>query len=270
MDANDPENTGLLLPPNVSLLQDSLEAPEALQTSLGFTQRLGDTGLYLDVEGIYSEGDNEIVLSDTNWRGNDDPGRINPLCTAINKYTNEGHSRYKALMVSLNGTLKGGHVIACNLTFADKKNISDDFSPAASSYPSDSADIEAEWGRARSDERWRAALTGIFRLPANFTVAPVYRYGSGQPWNRIVSYDRNGDTRFSDRLDSVSRNAEDGPSLGTFDLRITWTLDVSSGTIDFIAEAFNLLNRVNYSVNSVDDAEFLRRADTGGPRHPLR
>ncbi len=75
LDANDPENTGLLLPPNVSLLQDSLEAPEALQTSLGFTQRLGDTGLYLDVEGIYSEGDNEIVLSDTNWRGNDDPGR---------------------------------------------------------------------------------------------------------------------------------------------------------------------------------------------------
>ena len=44
LDASDPENTGLLLPPNVGLLQDSLEAPEALQTSLGLTQRLGKTG----------------------------------------------------------------------------------------------------------------------------------------------------------------------------------------------------------------------------------
>ena len=268
LDASDPENTGLLLPPNVGLLQDSLEAPEALQTSLGFTQRLGKTGLYLDVEGIYSEGDNEITLRDTNWAGNDDPGRLNPLYTSVNKYTNEGRSRYKALMVSLNGTLEGGHVVACNLTWADKKNISDDFSPAASSYPSDSADIEAEWGRARSDERWRAALTGIFRLPANFTVAPVYRYGSGAPWNRIVSYDRNGDTRFSDRLNGVPRNSEDGPTFSTFDLRITWSLDVGSGTIDLIAEAFNLLNRVNYSVDSVDNAEFLSGPTLANPDIP--
>jgi hypothetical protein len=268
LDPNDPENSGLLLPPNVSLLQDNLEAPEALQTSLGFTQRLGTSGLYLDVEGIYSEGENEIVLRDTNWRGNDDPGRINPLYTAINKYTNEGHSRYKALMVSLNGTLRGGHIVACNLTYADKKNISDDFSPAATSYPSDSADIQAEWGRARSDERWRAALTGVFRLPANFTIAPVFRYGSGQPWNRIVSYDRNGDTRFSDRLDGVARNAENGPSFSTVDLRVTWSLDVGVGSIDFIAEAFNLLNRVNYYVDSVDNAEFLSGPTLADPDIP--
>jgi len=257
LDPNDPRNTGLLLAPNITLLEDSLEAPEALQASLGFTQRLGDSGLYLDIEGIYSEGDNEIIIRDTNWGGNDNPGWVDPFYSQINMYTNEGHSKYKALMVSLNGTLSGGHVIACNVTYGDKKNIADDFSPVLTNYPSDSADIEAEWGRGRSDERWRVALTGIFRLPLNFTLAPIYRYGSGQPWNRRLGYDFNGDQRFSDRMEGVQRNSEDGPSFSTFNLRLTWTLVFGSGSIDFIAEAFNLFNTTNYDVNSIDNSEFL-------------
>jgi len=269
LNPTDPRNTGVLLPPNIALLQDNLEAPEALQASLGFTQRLGRTGLYLDIEGIYSEGDNEIIIRDTNWAGNDNPGRVNPFFTKINKYTNEGHSKYKALMVSLNGTLSGGHVIACNLTYGDKKNIADDFSPILTNYPNDPADIEAEWGRGRSDERWRAALTGIFRLPLNFTIAPIYLYGSGQPWNRRLAYDRNGDQSFSDRLDGVPRNSEDGPSFSTFNLRLTWTLDVGNGAIDFIAEAFNLFNRVNYDVNSVDGAEYLAGPTLANPDLPF-
>jgi outer membrane receptor protein involved in Fe transport len=257
LDPSDPRNTGVLLPPNITLLQDNLEAPEALQASLGFTQRLGNSGLYLDIEGIYSEGDNEFIIRDTNWSGNDNPGRPNPYYYQINMYTNEGHSKYKALMMSLNGTLSGGHIIACNVTYGDKQNIADDFSPVLTNYPSDPADIEAEWGRGRSDEQWRVALTGIFRLPANFTIAPIYRYGSGQPWNRRLGYDYNGDLRTGDRMEGVPRNSEDGPSFSTFNLRITWTLDVGNGGIDFIAEAFNLFNRVNYDVNSIDNAEFL-------------
>jgi len=257
LDPADPRNTGLLLAPNITLLEDSMEAPEALQASLGFTQRLGDSGLYLDIEGIYSEGDNEIIIRDTNWGGNGSPGRPNPIYTQINMYTNEGHSKYKALMVSLNGTLSGGHVIACNVTYGDKKNIADDFSPVLTNYPSDPADIEGEWGRGRSDETWRVALTGIFRLPFNFTVAPIYRYGSGQPWNRRLGYDFNGDGRFSDRMDGVSRNNEDGPSFSNFNLRVTWTLAIGNGSIDFIAEAFNLFNTTNYDVNFIDNAEFL-------------
>jgi len=257
LDPTDPRNTGLLLAPNITLLQDSLEAPEALQASLGFTQRLGKSGLYLDIEGIYSEGDNEFIIRDTNWGGNDNPGWVNPMYSQINKYTNEGHSKYKALMVSLNGIVGNGHVIACNLTFGDKKNIADDFSPVGTNYPSDPADIEAEWGRGRSDERWRVALTGIFRLPLNFTLAPIYRYGSGQPWNRRLGYDFNNDQRYGDRMEGVDRNTEDGPRFSQFNLRLTWTLNVGAGSIDFIAEAFNLFDTVNYVVNSIDNAEFL-------------
>ncbi len=264
LDPTDPANTGVLLPPNISLLEPSLEAPEAWQTSLGFSQRLGDTGLVADFEAVYVKGDNEIVIRDVNFCGNGvfcgpvtSPTRPNGNYTQINMYTNEGHSKYKALIASLNGTIRGGHLLAASVTWGDKKNIADDFSPALVNYPSDPADIEAEYGRSRGDERWHVVLSGVFRLPWDLALAPIYEYGSGQPWNRRLGYDYNGDGRFSDRAPGVGRNSEDGPDFKSFNLRLTKTVGIGAGTLDIIVEGFNLFNNVNYDPNSVDGAEYL-------------
>jgi hypothetical protein len=43
---------------------------------------------------------------------------------------------------------------------------------------------------------------------------------------------------------------------------------MGNGAIDFIVEAFNLFNRVNYSVNSVDNAEFLAGPTLANPDIP--
>ncbi|MEW6337621.1 MAG: TonB-dependent receptor [Acidobacteriota bacterium] len=252
----DPQNTGVLLTPNIALLDANLEAPEATQASLGFTQKLGDTGLFLDVEGVWIEGDNEIIIRDINWSGNATHTRPNPAYTMINEYTNEGRSEYKALMLSLNGTVGAGHMITASVTYGDKKNIADDFSPPLTEYPSDPADIEAEWGRARSDERWRAVVSGVFRLPWTFTVSPIFEYGSGQPWNRRLGYDYNGDLRLSDRAAGVERNDQEGPEYKSFSLRITKTFNLGDTSLDLIVEGFNLLDETNYDVNSVDSARY--------------
>jgi hypothetical protein len=265
LDPADPEHTGYLLKPNIGLLAPSLEAPEAIQSSLGFTQKLGDTGLFVDLEAVYVEGDNEIIIRDVNFSGNATHTRPNTSYTMINEYTNEGRSTYKALMASLNGTLKGGHLITASVTYQDRKNISDDFSPALTEYPSDPADIEAEWGRGRSDERWRAVLSGIFRLPWTITVAPVYEYGSGQPWTRRIGQDTNGDLRFSDRLAGVKRNDEEGPDYNNLSMRITKGFNLGGGRLDLIVEGFNILNNKNYDVNSVYSAQYLSSPTVTNP-----
>ncbi len=265
MDPNDPENTGLLLAPNIALLEPSLQAPEAVQASLGFSQKLMDSGLYLDVEALYAKGKNEIVIRDTNFGGNANPVFVNPAYTQINKYTNDGHSKYKALIVSLKGNIPGGHLLACNVTVSSKKNISDDFSPALTAYPSDPANIEAEYGRSRSDERYRVVLSGIFHLPWDLTLAPIYEYGSGQPWTRRLGYDYNGDLRLSDRAAGVSRNGEDGPDFKSLSLRLTKTIAFNGGDLDLIIEGFNLLNNTNYDVNSIDNAEYLSGPTIANP-----
>lgn len=267
LNPEDPEHSGIPLPPDSTLLAPGLEAPEATQASLGVTQRIADTSLYVDVEGIYAKGRNEIVVRDTNFGGNSNPVRLNPAWNQVNKYTNEGHSEYWAFITSLNGYLEGGHMITASFTVASKKNISDDFSPEFPfGYPSDPADIEAEWGRSRNDERYRLVLSGIFHLPWGITLAPIYQYGSGQPWNHLLGYDYNGDGKNSDRPAGVERNDMDGPDFRSLSLRITKTFKIpGGGDLDLIVEGFNILDNTNYDVNSVDKFEFLAGPTIANP-----
>ena len=167
----DPRNTGIALPPAAAGFDDEIVNPHATQLTGGYTARLGNTGLYADVEAIFVKGDDELVIRDTNWPGNDDPAcavsatrcRPNSSFSQISLYANEGRSEYKALVVGVNGVLWGRHTVSASWTLADKKNISDDFSPALNAYPSDPA---RHRGRMGPLPRRRAAPgRGVCRPP---------------------------------------------------------------------------------------------------------
>jgi hypothetical protein len=277
LDPNNPTTTGIPLARDAGGMDTSFVSPQAFQANGGYTLRLGSTGLFADFEGVYMKGDDEIIIRDVNWKGNTAAGCLGTAATCrpnlarnqINWYTNEGRSEYKAFVASLNGTLKGGHLVTASFTFADKKNINDDFSPALTDYPNDPADFEAEWGRSRADERFRFVTSAVIRLPLHFTVAPIFDYGSGQPWNRRRGYDFNGDGKNSDRLPGVSRFSEDGPDFAQVNLRMTYGLPMGSrAKADFIAEFFNLFNRDNFDVNSLQNSEFLSGPTLANPALP--
>ncbi len=270
LDPNNPTTTGLPLPIDITLLDKTLDAPEANQTSLGLTTRLGRTGLYLDVEGVYVKGKKEIVVHDVNWNGNANPTRPNKAYNQVNVYSNDGRSEYKALTFALNGNLKGGHLITSSVTFASKHNTSDDFSPEfPTGYPSDPANLDAEYGRARSAERFHVVMSGVFRLPWQVIVAPVFQYGSGQPWTRRYGYDYNGDGKTGDRMPGVDRFGQDGPVYRSFDLRLTKSFTIPGfGSVDVIAEGFNVFNSVNYDVASIDNGQYLSGPTLSNPAAP--
>jgi hypothetical protein len=258
LDPKNPTTTGLPSVPDVGMIGPKLDAPEATQASLGYTLKLGRTGLFFDVGGIYAKGRNEITIRDTNWSGNATHLRPNKSYNQINMYTNDGRSEYKALTLGLNGTLKGGHIVTATATFASKHNTADDFSPEfPTGYPSDPADMNAEYGRARTDEKLRLVLSGVFRLPLGFLLAGTYQYGSGQPWTRRLGYDFNGDGKTGDRLPGVDRFDQDGPAFREFNLRLSKVFPVSGINIELIAEGFNLFNTANYDVASINNGEFL-------------
>ncbi|HVG08931.1 MAG TPA: TonB-dependent receptor, partial [Thermoanaerobaculia bacterium] len=272
LDPNNPRNTGVLLNPDISLLAPDLETPESVQASLGWTHRFGASRFFLDTEGVWSEGDNEIVIRDVNWRGNATPGRVNTRFNQVNMYTNDGRSEYQALILRLNGTMRQADLVTASVTFADKKNISDDFSPVFPfGYPNDPSNIDAEFGRSQADERYRVVLTGIFHMPWDVTVAPIYEYGSGQPWNHRLGYDFNGDGKNSDRPVGVKRNDEEGPVFRQLSLRLAkgFTL-LGDNRFDLIVEGFNVLDNTNYDVNSIDTAEFLSGPTLANPALPFR
>jgi hypothetical protein len=267
LDPAHPTTTGWLQPMNIALLDKTLDSPEADQATLGFMIRLGSTGMYFDAEATEVKGRNEIIIRNTNFGGNDHPVRLNPNYGTINTYTNEGRSEYKALTLSLNGTIGGGHVLNTSVTFSDKKNIADDFSPEyTTGYASDPSKMQAEWGHSRSHERIRAVVSGIFRLPWGLTVAPIFEYGSGQPWTKRLGYDFNGDGMNSDRAPGIERFAEEGPVFRQVSLRITKGFQLGRSTkLDVIVEAFNLFNTVNYDIASMDSAQYLSGPTLANP-----
>jgi hypothetical protein len=269
LDPNNPTTTGIRLNPDISLLAPTLNTPRSTQASLGWTHALSSR-FFLDTEGVYSKGEDEIVIHDINFGGNANPVRPNKSYNQINMYTNDGRSEYKALILRLNGTVRQSDLITASVTLADKKNISDDFSPEFPfGYPNDPSKLDAEYGRSRSDERYHAVLTGIFHLPWELMLSPIYEYGSGQPWNHRLGYDFNGDGKNSDRPAGVGRNSEDGPAFRQLSLRLTKGFRLlGDQRLDVIAEAFNLLNTTNYDVNSIDGAEFLSGPTLANPALP--
>ncbi len=270
LDPARPTTTGIPSKPAIALLGPDLKAPQSTQATLGFTTRLGQTGLYADVEAIYNKGRDEIVIRDINWSGNATHVRPITAYDQVNMYTNDGHSEYKALVLSLNGNIKGGHVVTASVTFASKKNIADDFSPEfPTGYPSDPANIEADYGRGRSSERYRVVVSGVFRLPFQFSVAPVFEYGAGQPWTQRIGYDFNGDGKTGDRAAGVDRFGQDGPRYSNVNLRIAKTLAFGGLGVEVIAEAFNLFNTVNYDVSTIDGAQNLRGPTIANPAAAL-
>ena len=266
LDPKNPTTTGIALPPDVGLIGPTLNAPQATQVSLGYTYKIARTGLYANVEGIYAKGKNEITIHDVNWNGNANPTRPNKLYNQINEYTNDGRSEYKALVLGLNGTLTGGHILTASATFASKHNISDDFSPEfPTGYPSDPANMDAEYGRARTAEKFRLVLSGVFRLPVGFFLAGTYEYGTGQPWTSLYGYDYNGDGKTGDRMPGVNRFGMDGPRFTELNLRLSKVFGFSGVNVEVIAECFNIFNIANYDVASIINAQFLSGPTLAAP-----
>ena len=258
LDPAHPTTTGIVSKPAIALLSPTYKSPEATQASLGYTMKLGGSRLFLDTEAIYVKGKNEIVIRDVNWSGNATHVRPNTKYDQINMYTNDGRSNYRALVFSLNGNVRKSDLVTASVTLANKKNISDDFSPDfPTGYPNDPANIDAEYGRARGDERYRVVLSGVFHVPFGLTVAPIYEYGAGQPWNERLGYDYNGDGKNSDRPAGVGRNEQDGPPFRQLSLRVTKGFAIGAGELQAIAEVFNLTNALNYDVQSVNGGRYL-------------
>jgi hypothetical protein len=259
LDPNHPTTTGIVSKPAIVLDAPDYHAPQSNQASIGWTTRLGQSRMFFDTEGIYVKGMDEVVIRDVNWSGNATHLRPNTAFDQINMYTNDGHSKYQALVFSLNGNIRKNDLITGSVTFASKKNISDDFSPDfPTGYPNDPANIESEYGPARGTEKYRIVLSGIFHAPWQINVAPIFEYGSGQPWTHRLGYDYNGDGKNSDRPAGVGRNTMDGPLFRQLSLRVTKAIPVTGwGQLEAIAEAFNVTNVKNFDVSSINGAEFL-------------
>ena len=254
------------------------DIPDAVssQASVGIEREVADD-LSIAAEYTYNRGYNIVRLRDINVRkiGPNQfalPG-LDPRFLQLNAFEGTGRSAYHALSVSVRKRYSQRWGVAASYTRARALDNVTDFT--LETEPQDQTDLDSEWGPSTYDQRHRLVASAVYLSPeqgkwyGNWSIAPIFTYASGRPFNLLRGYDANGDAHtetdraiLSNGL-SVGRNTGTGPNFVTTDIRIGRQMATRARCrVDLTVDVFNVFNRTNYSgVNRVFGSRALTSAD---------
>ncbi|HLJ86687.1 MAG TPA: TonB-dependent receptor [Candidatus Angelobacter sp.] len=208
---------------------------------------------------------------------------VNPLVLQNNEYESNTAALYQGGIFEFKKRFSEHYTVVANYTYSKAYDDTTDFSY----FPSNQANLAGERGLSSFDQRHKVTVYGVLESPwknialNGFQFSPIVRYNSGHPFNLLVGTDQNGDRHgTNDRPAGAGRNTGLGPNYTDLDLRLSRQFKITERThIQFVAEAFNLLNHTNFSgVNNIVGANyggifgqsFHAQADpTASPSQPL-
>lgn len=205
-------------------------------------------------------------------------------------YESAAAAYYHGIVVEFNKQFGRNIAISGNYTYSEANDQVIDYN--SDFRANDQLEEDAEYSLSSFDQRHKFVIYGVLQSSArnaflrDWTVTPIFRANSGRPFNLLAGADVNGDRSTNgDRplftvggvaSGSLARNVGTGPSFATFDMRLTRKLRFSENvSLDLTAEAFNLLNHLNFaSVNNTvgstfDRNENIRGRSDVGPSTPL-
>jgi carboxypeptidase family protein len=263
------------------------------QSSIGVQRQIGST-IAVEADYVYSQGRNEKEIIENmnltynpatgaNYPFSDIARRAYPDYGAISMLVREGWSSYHALQTAVTKRLSNRWQGSATYTlsgfwdaqprpFTGTQHVSFPTSP----------DMGGEFSLSASDLRHRAVLNGIWEVGRGFLVSGSYYLGVGQRAQTIYGGDLRNiagvggpETLVRQRLRPdgtiVPRNSFTQPRRQLVALRAQQRFIVGRFAIDGIAEAFNLFNSPNWTIETQESnrqfgqavqAEF-RRAQLG-------
>jgi hypothetical protein len=248
-----------ITPAVISTVDKNIVNPYSQQGSFG-VERAITTNLSLSANYLVNRGVKVLLGRNTNLRqsGTNIYGPtfapIDPRVLQNNQVESSGSSTYHGMV--LTATKRYSRKNQFQVSYTLSKAIDNVTDIVTDLEAANQLDLRAERGLASVDQRHRLVISSVTNLPFETTVAPIFIYSSGHPFNLLMGFDANGDTNpNTDRPPFAGRNTGIGPNLVTFDLRLAKDFRLGaegSRRISAIIEAFNLFNRVNYSgVNTV-------------------
>lgn len=184
-----------------------------------------------------------------------------PLIFQDNVYESTGPAVYHAFVAELQRRFSDHVSFTMNYTFSKAIDEVTDFN--ADFQANDQTNLRAERSLSAFDQRHKFVAYGTFetgagaqvpRVLSDIVFTPIVRANSARPFNLLTGFDLNQDRHSTtDRPAFAGRNTGIGPNFWTIDVRLNKRVKFAEkGQLEFIAEAFNLLNRLNYrSVNNV-------------------
>ena len=199
-----------------------------------------------------------------------------PQLLQTDQYSSLGSSLYEGGILEVKKrfsdhlSLFGSYTLS--KAFDTNTDFNSDFGPA------DNTNLAGERALSDFDQRHKVVASAIVdtgnrgdsafgRFASGFQFAPIFRYNSGHPFNLLAGADVNGDRHSTnDRPIGAPRNTGLGPDFMSLDMRISRRIKMTEKSdIQFVAEGFNLFNRLNFaSVNNVVGPSFGLAKALGG------
>jgi uncharacterized membrane protein YgcG len=196
--------TGAVTPatPTVYQISPRLHSPYTMQSAFSVERQLTKSAT-LAVNYINSRGFDQLLTINANAPFPGTP--CSPSCLPeiggnLYQYVSEAVFRQNQLWVNTN--VRAGSKIQFFGYYV--LNYANSDTSGVSSFPSNSHNISADYGRASFDTRNRLFFGGSFALPYNFRLSPFMIASSGSPFNVTTSNDLNNDSIFNDRPSLVS------------------------------------------------------------------
>jgi hypothetical protein len=235
----------------------TIKQPFTDQANLGFSREIGK-GLAIEVDGVYAHGQDLGTRPRLNVRsaGGTSPrvlAGILPTTGALNFRIDisEGVAHYKGVSFAVKKRFDGKFQMLASYTLSESTSstslrATDEFGEYDVLNARDPFADNQE-GPTRTDTRHRITASAVWMPGKDFTLSPVVRYKSAQPFNIITGVDSNGDGLNWDLPAGVETlNSGRGESFFQLDMRLSKKFRFGSRTaLELIAEGFNLTNDTN-------------------------
>ena len=202
----------------------------------------------------------------------------------ILQFQSSANSLYNGLTLDLQKRFSNNWQMRLAYTYSKVKDDKPDATAVVpgtddAKYAQNPLNLHGDYAPGDNDVPHRVVLSGVWSLDSysqhmggvsraifgGWTISGIASYQSGQPYSAVVNTDINNDGNArSDRAPGFARNSFRLPSQVTVDPRVAKEIGIFAGArIQFIAEAFNLLNRSN--VNNVRNTYYTVTNTAGVP-----
>lgn len=196
----------------------------------------------------------------------------------IEEFQSSANSIYHGLTVQLNKRFSHQFQLLGSYTFG---KVIDDTPDQTSVVPfsfddakmvQNPLDTAGDRGPGVNDQRHRFVLSGVWDLDpyakplpplargflGGWQLSGIFTGESNQPYSGLVGFDLNGDSNsFTDRTPGLGRDTFYMPKIVDLDFRVTRSVAIREQMrLEFIAEAFNLLNHAN--IIAVNTTQYFR------------
>lgn len=266
--------TGFVLPGagagGINIIDNGLQNPTIQQMNIGIQRELA-RNYVLRADYLHNYGTHFII-------GRTIGSVFNPVVGGpdlVKNLESSVKTKYDGLLLSFEKRLSGHYQFRASYTLSKTFNYANDDQIPFSNGPLDANNLQREYGPTPNDQRHRFVFSGVFALPYEIHLAPIFTLASGVPMDilipdgssRIPSLQRNAGGRLfhtgaelnafiqtvnaaggvgGQPLPLVLTDARFSDGFSSFDLRVSKAFKIGESVrIEPLAEVFNLFNITN-------------------------